>query len=111
MVSSNHSFWCSTLASRTPHRRMWENSSSRACSKGVGVDILRGSARFLAMLRDAPLGSGPERGGRGTAGPLKPPIKYAPQCNRARETAQRADMQAVRMVLSWTEAVRGGTRG
>src|SRR5207302_525955 len=69
MVSSNHSFWCSALASRTPHRRMWENSSSRACSKGVGVDILRGSARFLAMPRDAPLGSGRERGGAPDARP------------------------------------------
>src|SRR2546421_8548467 len=49
MVSSNHSFWCSALASRTPHRRMWENNSSRACSKGVGIDSLRGSERFLAM--------------------------------------------------------------
>src|SRR5438874_4232075 len=62
MVSSNHSFWCSALASRTPHRRMWENSSSRACSKGVGVDILRGSGRFLAMRLSAPLGSRPGTG-------------------------------------------------
>src|SRR5207244_6511242 len=49
MVSSNHSFWCSGPASRTPHRRMWENNSSRACSNRVGVDILRGSERFLVM--------------------------------------------------------------
>src|SRR5204862_319563 len=28
---------------------MCENSSSRACSKGVGVDSLRGSERFLVM--------------------------------------------------------------
>src|SRR5256886_8958255 len=83
MVSSNHSFWCSALASRTPHRRMWENNSSRACSKGVGVDILRGSERFLAMLLDAPIWSGPGTGGRGTAGPLKPPI------NRRRNVIER----------------------
>src|SRR2546421_4676255 len=75
MVSSNHSFWCSALASRTPHGRMWENSSSRACSKGVGVDILRGSARFLAMPRGAPLcvRTG-NSGGAGTAGALQPSI-------------------------------------
>src|SRR5207302_544521 len=50
MVSSNHSFWCSAVASRTPHRRMWENSSSRACSKAVGVDILRGLAERIQAL-------------------------------------------------------------
>src|SRR5256885_4720112 len=35
---------------------MWENNASRACSKGVGVDSLRGSERFLAMQGQSSLG-------------------------------------------------------
>src|SRR3989441_1403481 len=64
MVSSNHSFWCSGAASRTPQRRIWENSSSRACSNCVGVETLLGSERFLAMregLLSFGRGAGSER--------------------------------------------------
>src|ERR1700756_578420 len=67
MVSSNHSFWCSGPASRTPQRRMWENNSSRACSNSVGGDILRGSERFLAMRGGLLSSLGPGAWARGGA--------------------------------------------
>src|SRR3989441_11784852 len=50
---------------------MCENNSSRACSKEVGVDGLRGSERFLAMQGHSSLVL--KARGHGSA---------APQCNR-----------------------------
>src|SRR5712692_3035997 len=74
MVSSNHSFRCSGAASSTPQRRMWENSSSRACSKGVGVETFLGSERFFAMrevLLSFGRGAGSERRRNVTADPAR----------------------------------------
>src|SRR5438067_7942240 len=63
------------------------------------------------MLHGAPAWSGPGTGGRGGARPLQLADQSAPQCNRAREAAQRADVRARRMVLSWTGRPCGaGTR-
>src|SRR6266567_6286219 len=95
MVSSNHSFWCSGVASRTPQRRIWENNSSRACSNSVGVDILRGSERFLAM-RGVLLSSARdrERGDARSGSPAQAADQTAPQCNKTLRTAQRAAMSA-----------------
>ena len=47
IVSSNHSFWCSSFAPTTSHRRMWLYSSSRALSNAVGNVTLPGQAGFL----------------------------------------------------------------
>src|SRR5712692_7697273 len=72
---------------------MWENSSSRACSNGVGVDILRGSVGFLAMPELLLSRKRPGTRGRGVweRAVALAADQSAPQCNKALETAQRAD--------------------
>src|SRR2546425_10704870 len=53
---------------------MWENSSSRACSKGVGVETFLGSERFFAMregLLSFGRGAGSERRRNVTADPAR----------------------------------------
>src|SRR5207302_663542 len=67
-----------------------ENSSSRACSKRVGVDILRGSERFLVMRGEllSALGTG-NAGTREAARVARAADQSAPQCNRALCVTQR----------------------
>src|SRR5213079_3455389 len=69
---------------------MCENSSSRACSRGVGVDILRGSERFLVMrgVLLSALWTGNAGIGR-RLGSLEAADQSAPQCNRALCATQR----------------------
>src|SRR2546425_9595916 len=69
---------------------MCENSSSRACSKRVGVDILRGSERFLVMrgVLLSALGTG-NAGTREAARVARAADQSAPQCNRALCVTQR----------------------
>src|SRR5438034_9935907 len=76
---------------------MWENNSSRACSKGEGVDSLRGSERFLAM--QGQLLSGAETWGRGST---------AQQCNRRRRAVQRPRGRPRRVVRSEERRVGKG---
>src|SRR5260370_9807110 len=71
---------------------MWENSSSRACSNGVGVDILGGCVGFLAMAELLLSRKRPGTRGRGVweRAVALAADQWAAQCNKALETAQRA---------------------
>src|SRR3979411_2045543 len=106
MVSSNHSLLCSGGGSNTPQRRMCENSSSRACSKAVGMEILRGSERFLVMRGVLLSSVGPGTLGHGRRlGPRKPPI------DRRRNVIGRfASRKGRHRRRGWYYHARGGGR-